>query len=299
VEVCAVVLSAGQGTRLRPITATLPKPLCPVGNVALLDRALARLAAHDLAGPDLVAVNTCYLADAIESHVDGRAHVSREPGPRALGTSGALHRLRDWIAGRAVVAMNSDAYLSGDGRDLAPLLDGWMGRTVRVLTTPAGRNPPEFPGEQRFAGASLLPADLVAGLPSGPSELVLTIWRPAQRAGRLEVSPYEFGYLDTGTPRDYLAANLDCLPPDGGSLLAVDAAVTGQVSRSVVGARSWVAGSVSRSVVLPGATVSADEELVDAIRLGADITLHIADAARSSMPAGERRAAGNGPVGSP
>jgi NDP-sugar pyrophosphorylase family protein len=299
VEVCAVVLSAGEGTRLRPITTTLPKPLCPVGNVALLDRALARLAAHGLAGPDLVAVNTCYLADAIESHVDGRAHVSREPGPAALGTSGALHRLRDWIAGRAVLAMNSDAYLSGNGRDLAPLFDRWTGRTVRVLTVPAGRKPPEFPGEQRFAGASLLPTDLVAGLPAGRSELVLTIWRPAQRAGRLEVSPYGFGYLDTGTPGDYLAANLDCLPPDGGSLVAADASVTGRVSCSVVGPGACVAGSVSRSVVLPGASVSEDEDLVGAIRLGPDITLRIDDPVGRPMPAGERRAAGNGPVGSP
>jgi NDP-sugar pyrophosphorylase family protein len=299
VEVCAVVLSAGQGTRLRPITATLPKPLCPVGNVALLDRALARLAAHGLAGPDLVAVNTCYLAEAIESHVDGRAHLSREPGPPALGTSGALHQLRDWIGGRAVLAMNSDAYLSGNGRDLAPLLDGWTGRTVRVLTVPAGGSPPEFPGEQRFAGASLLPADLVAGLPPGPSELVLTLWRPAQRAGRLEVSPYGFRYLDTGTPRDYLAANLDCLPRDGGSLVAADASVTGWVSRSVIGPQSRVAGSASRSVILPGATVSADEALVEAIRIGPDITLQVEEPMGCPPQAGERRSAGNGPVGSP
>lgn len=267
-NLCAVVLSAGEGTRLRPITNTLPKPLCPVGNVSLLDRALHRLAAHGLAGREAVAVNTCYLAGAVESHVDGRAQVSREPGPAPLGTSGALWHLRDWIAGRPVLALNSDAYLSGTGRDLASLLDGWDGQTVRILTVDAGDREVEFAGAQRFAGASLLPADLVAGLPEGRSQLVLTIWRPAERAGRLEVRPYGFHYFDTGTPADYLAANLDAAR--GGSIIAPDARVTGRVESSVVGAGAVVAGSVTRCVVLPGSTVGPGEELSDAIRLGSE-----------------------------
>ena len=58
-----VVLAAGGGTRLRPLTRLVPKALCPIGNVPLLDRALTRLAAvpgaapGSLAGPDRVAVN--------------------------------------------------------------------------------------------------------------------------------------------------------------------------------------------------------------------------------------------------
>ncbi len=265
-NLCAVVLSAGEGTRLRPITNTLPKPLCPVGNVTLLDRALHRLAAHGLVGPEAVAVNTCYLAEAVESHVDGRAYVSREPGPSPLGTSGALWHLRDWIGGRPVLAVNSDAYLAGTGQDLAALLTGWDERTVRVLTVDAGDRPVEFAGAQRFAGASLLPADLVAGLPEGRSQLVLTIWRPAERAGRLEIKPYGFQYFDTGTPLDYLAANLDATR--GGSIIAPDATVTGRVESSVVGAGAVVAGSVTRCVVLPGSTVAEGEDLSDAIRYG-------------------------------
>jgi NDP-sugar pyrophosphorylase family protein len=274
--VAAVVLAAGEGTRLRPITATLPKPLCPVGNVPLLDRALTRLAAHGMRGPGSVAVNACYRADQLAAHVDGRAHLSREPGPPALGTSGALAHLRDWVAGRAVLAVNADAYLASNpstARDLAPLLDGWDGRTVRVLVVPAGDRPAEFAGGLRFAGVSLLPAELVAALPPGPSALVLTIWRPAERAGRLELVAYDGTYLDTGTPRDYLAANLHAA--GGGSLISPDAVVAGQVTASVVRAGAVVTGSVTRCVVLPGATVAAGEELVDAIRLGADVTVRV------------------------
>jgi hypothetical protein len=88
--ICGVIFAAGEGTRLRPLTETVPKPLCPIGNVALLDRRAGPLKQHRLSGPALVAVNACYLADRIADHVGGRAYVSREPGPQALGTSGAL-----------------------------------------------------------------------------------------------------------------------------------------------------------------------------------------------------------------
>jgi NDP-sugar pyrophosphorylase family protein len=262
--------------RLRPITALVPKPLCPVGNVPLLDRALTRLDAHGMAGPSSVAVNVFHLADAVAAHIGARAFVSREPGPTALGTAGALAYLRGWIGGRGVLAVNSDAYLSSmDSKDLATLVAGWDGRTVRVLTVPAGDRTPEF-GDARFAGVSLLPGDLVAALPAGKAELVTEVWRPAERAGRLETVPYGGEYLDTGTPIDLLAANLHYLHTNGlDSLIAPDAAVSGQIVESVVGSGAVVAGTVTRSVIFPGAQVAADEVLVDAIRLGPSVTVTI------------------------
>jgi NDP-sugar pyrophosphorylase family protein len=268
----ALVLAAGEGRRLRPITAHVPKALCPVGNVPLLDRVLARLAAHGLAGPADVAVNACYLADAVVDHVGGRAHVSVEPGPHPLGTTGAVTPLRDWIGDRGLLTANADAYLSGSGTDIAALLAGWSGDTVRILVVPAGDSPAEF-GDQRFAGFSLLPPSVVAALPAGPSDLILDAWRPAERAGRLEVVPYHGLYLDTGTPADYLAANLHVA--GSSSLVASTALVTGAVVQSVVGAGAGVFGSITRSVVFPGATVGADESLTDAIRVGADVTVRV------------------------
>ena len=89
-SLCALVLAAGEGSRLRPITASRPKALCPIGNVSLLDRALARLARNGFSGPALVAVNACYLADQVAEQVGERAHMSVEPGPPALGTAGAV-----------------------------------------------------------------------------------------------------------------------------------------------------------------------------------------------------------------
>jgi NDP-sugar pyrophosphorylase family protein len=257
-----VVLAAGEGQRLRPLTGVLPKALCPVGNIALLDLALARVAALGLAGPADVAVNACYLAGQVVAATGHRAHLSVEPGPRPLGTSGGVAALRDWIGGRGVLVGNSDAYLAGG--DLAPLLDGWDGHTTRLLGVP-GRKP-EF-GAHRFAGFSLLPWSRVAGLPVEESDLVRTVWRPAEAAGELTVVEYTGTYLDTGTPRDYLAANLHAAGRSG-LLVAPDATVTGHAEQAVIGAGALVEGQVKRAVVWPGGYVGPGEQLVDTIRYG-------------------------------
>jgi len=271
---CALVLAAGEGTRLRPLTGSVPKALCPVGNVRLLDRALARLAHHGLTGPELVAVNACYLAGQIAGQVGGRAFVSVEPGPPALGTAGAVANLREWIAGRGVLVGNADGYLSPSSpvaADLASLLAGWDGATVRVLGVPADDGRPAEFDSLRFAGFSLLPWSVVEALPEGRSELVRQVWRPSEAAGRLEVVAYDGVYFDCGTPAGYLEANLRAA--GDGSLVAPDAEVTGKVDRAVIGPGAQVHGSVTRSVVWPGGRVDADEVLVDAIRVGRDLTV--------------------------
>jgi len=140
VEICAVVLAAGEGSRLRPLTERVPKALCPVGNVPLLDRVLARLAGIGLTGASRVAVNASYLAAQVIAHVGDRAHLSVEPdGP--LGTAGGLAKLHDWINGRGVLVGNADAYLADPDRppglDIAALLHDWDGETVRLLGQPA------------------------------------------------------------------------------------------------------------------------------------------------------------------
>lgn len=280
-DLCALVLAAGKGTRLRPLTALRPKPLCPVGNVALLDWALRRLAAVGLSGADTVAVNASYLAEQVAVHVGDRVHLSLEV-PAPLGTSGAVAQLRSWAGGRGVLVTNSDAYLAADPplaaaaptADLASLLADWDGETVRLLGVPAPESHPFNFGGYVFAGACLLPWSVVAGLPEGVSELVHTAWRPAERAGKLEVIEFAGRYLDTGTPADYLVANLDAA--EGGSLVAPDAVVKGELHRAVIGAGATVLGRVTRSVVWPGAWVGEDEHLVDAVRAGRDLTVDAA-----------------------
>ncbi|MGW1487880.1 nucleotidyl transferase, partial [Micromonospora parva] len=75
----------------------------------------------------------------------------------------------------------------------------------------------------------------------------------------------------TGTPADYLAANLHAAA--GGAIVAESATVTGRCVESVVGAGARVDGDVSRTVVWPGATVRAGERLENVIRAGSDLTV--------------------------
>lgn len=277
-ELAAVVLAAGLGTRLRPLTRLRPKPLCPVGNVPLVDRALAHTAALGLRGPAQVAVNASWLADQVAAHVDGRAHLSVEAG-RPLGTAGALGRLREWVDGRALVVINADAYLAGM---LADLLAGWDGTHVRLLGVPADRGEVGTFAGQRFAGVSVLPWRWVRDLPPEPAELVTTVWRPAEAAGRLRVTPFDGFFRDTGTPAGYLAANVHAAAAAGGVLIAPDAEVTGRCRQACVGPGAVVHGDLTRAVVWPGGRVDRGEHLVDTIRThSADHEVRVMIAARS------------------
>jgi NDP-sugar pyrophosphorylase family protein len=273
-DVCAVVLAAGLGTRLRPLTTILPKALVPVGNVALLDRTLNRLAAAGITGPRRVAVNAHHFADMVAAHVGDRAQLSLELDA-PLGSAGAIGKLRQWIDGRGVLVVNADAYVAAPEGDLNTLLDDWDGRTVRMFGRKADDGHPPF-GGLSFAGASLLPHAEAAALKPEYSHLVLTTWRPAERAGRLEAIALEGTYFDCGSPADYLAANLHAA--GGGNLIAPDAVVTGQVRSSVIGTAATVRGTVSRSVVWPDSQVSADESIADAIRVGSEMTVEVTHA---------------------
>jgi len=274
--VAGVVLAAGEGQRLRPLTELLPKALCTVGNVALLDRALARLAGLGLTGPDSVAVNAAYLADQVVRHVGDRAHLSVEPdGP--VGTSGGVGRLKSWIDGRGALVGNADAYLADPtrepGKDIAALLDGWDGETVRMLTKPTLPGTTGGFSGRRFTGFSLLPWRYIRDLTTEQSDLVRTVWRPAEAEGTLELVNYDGVYIDTGTPADYLLANLQATRGD--SLVDPTAEVTGTVTNSVVGARAHIAGNVTRCVIWPGARVDATESLTSTVRAPGDLTVHV------------------------
>ncbi|MGH9209556.1 MAG: nucleotidyltransferase family protein [Acidimicrobiales bacterium] len=243
--VCAVVLAAGEGRRLRPLTLVRPKPLCPVDNVPLIDHALARVAA--VTGE--VAVNIHFGREPLEAHLAGRrVHTSVEED-EPLGTAGALGQLRPWIDGRAVAVVNADTWCPGSS--LAAAYETWDHQRARLLVVGEDRLRPT----SRVAGA-LLPWSEVAALEAVPSGLYEASWGRLVEEGRLDVQRWDGPCVDCGTPASYLAANLAA--SGGASVVAKDAVV---------------AGVVERSVVWSGAEVCAGEHLVDAIRADQRITV--------------------------
>jgi N-acetyl-alpha-D-muramate 1-phosphate uridylyltransferase len=241
-RIAGVVLAAGRGSRMSPLTDRVPKPLLTVDNVSLLALALDRVRRLT---PD-VAVNASHLADQIAAAATALlpgVHVSDE-SDRMLGTAGALWRLRPWIDGRPVVVANADLWLDGTAD---AVLAGWDGERPRLLVQDTGR-PADF-GSYRFLGVSTVPAAVAAGLQDQPDGLYAAVWREAYAAGRLEFVVTDARAHDCGTPAEFLVANQLAAGTD--SVIAPDAEVL---------------GSVRDSVVLAGARVAAGEELVGVIR---------------------------------
>lgn len=236
-DLCGVVLAAGAGTRLVPLTRLRPKPLCTVGGAALVDLAIDRV--RSVTGA--VAVNLHHDREAIAAHLDGRVHLSVEDD-EALGTAGALGHLRPWVDGRAVVVVNADTWCGDLPLDV--LVDGWDGERVRLAL--AGDD--DLLPTSKVA-AALMPWPEVAPLRAVPTGLYEVSWRHLAADGRIDVVRWPGPCLDCGTPARYLHANLAA---SGGA--------------TVVEPGASVHGTAERSVVWAGAEVRAGEYLASAIR---------------------------------
>jgi GTP:adenosylcobinamide-phosphate guanylyltransferase len=244
-SIAGVVLGAGRGLRLKPLTRLRPKVLCPVGDRPLVDHALDRFAGVTGA----VAVNAHHHREMVASHLARRVHVSTEVD-EPLGTAGAIGYLRDWIDHRPVVVVNGDTYCPSS---VAPLVEGWDGVRLRVLV-PAGV---QFGPRAQVAGC-VLPWSEVATLAPVPTGLYERSWSRAAQEGRLEIVelPDDAVCIDCGTPAQYLAANLHW---SGG--------------KSVVGAGAVVEGEIDQCVIWPGGHVHPDEHLTRAIRAHEHLTV--------------------------
>ncbi|SDL35281.1 nucleotidyltransferase family protein [Tessaracoccus oleiagri] len=220
-----LVLAAGLGTRMRPFTDHVPKPLLTVDNEPLLARSL-RLARRFTYA---VAVNSHHLADQVERFVEPwGVRVSHEE--RLLGTAGAVGNLAAWLDGRDVLILNSDTWLEYIPDDFVA---GWDRRSARLLVREVGR-PSDF-GTRRFVGASLLPGGVAASLPAEPAGLYETVWAPAGE--RLQLVETDARAFDCGTPDEFIRANLE---------------VSG--AKAVVHPTARPGGPVVGSVFLEGAT---------------------------------------------
>jgi MurNAc alpha-1-phosphate uridylyltransferase len=122
----AMILAAGLGTRMRPLTNTLPKPLIQVARKPLIDWSIEWL---EQGAIDEVVVNTSYLAEALEQYLRLRKtpmiRISRED-PKPLETGGGILKALPLIGDTPFVVMNSDnIYLNAAKHPLAQLAAVW------------------------------------------------------------------------------------------------------------------------------------------------------------------------------
>lgn len=122
----AMVMAAGLGKRMRPLTDTIPKPLVPLCGRPLIDHALDRLA---LAGVRRAVVNVHYMADQLEHHLAGRKNpeiVISDERDGLLDTGGSAARVLDRLGPDAFFVVNCDSvWLDGVGDSLVRLAGGW------------------------------------------------------------------------------------------------------------------------------------------------------------------------------
>ncbi|MGZ8335153.1 MAG: nucleotidyltransferase family protein [Allosphingosinicella sp.] len=123
----AMVMAAGLGKRMRPLTATRPKPLVEVAGKPLIDHALDRLRA---AGVRKAVVNAHYLADAVEAHLANREHgveiLISDERPQLLETGGGLVKALPLIDADPFLVVNSDnLWIDGPVDGLKLLAASW------------------------------------------------------------------------------------------------------------------------------------------------------------------------------
>lgn len=237
----AMVLAAGLGTRLRPLTNLVPKPLVPVANRPLLEYTFALLAA---AGVREAIVNAHHLADELERGLRAldpsgiELHVSRER--RILGTAGGLKRAEAFLAGGTFLLLNGDFLVDLDLRAVLEFHSQQHATATMVLlpdedsgvlgVDPDGvirrfiapRPADEPPGRLScgFTGIHVLEPEVFRLIPANtPWEINRQVYPELIARGQRICGFIHRGYWrEAGSPSGYLAANREVLAGRAGSL---------------------------------------------------------------------------------
>ena len=290
----AIVLCAGFGTRLRPLTEELPKPLVPVGDRSILEHALAALT---LAGITELVINVHHLAEQFERVIERSALPVRVVVESEIkGTAGGVAGARAHLTSPPVLVWNGDILVEPP---LDQLLVGCaphsfcLGVAPRALgegTVGLGEQGQvvrlrgeRFGAEVRsgdYVGVLALGGELRDSLPERGC-LFGDVALPLLRAGGSVASvPVAHGFTDAGDILSLLSANLAWLEKRGLDGFVADGAEVArgvQLRDSLVGAGARVLGegALTRCVVCPGATATAPLSDVIVAPSGRVIAAHV------------------------
>lgn len=215
-----MVLAAGLGTRMRPLTDETPKPLIAVAGKPLIDWTLDRFAA---AGVARAVVNVHYLASMIEAHLAHRKNpqiIISDERTLLLETGGGLKKARPLLGEAPIYCTNTDAILVDRGREpCAALADAWRDSEMDVLLllTPLsetsgydGRGDFDLQGDRPqwrtgesapfvFTGLQIIRPSLLDGSPVGAFSTRL-LWDKALETGRMRAIAHDGPWMHVGDP---------------------------------------------------------------------------------------------------
>ena len=217
----AMVLAAGLGERMRPLTETLPKPLVEIGGRTLIDRVLDRLAAFGVAR---VVVNLHHHRARLEAHLAARAGpaIALSPEPELLDTGGGVAAALMRLGPDPFFVANADVlWLDGATPALERLADSWRGDAMDallLLQSTVGARGFEGPGDyfldpagrarrrggalvatHVYAGVALLAPAAFVGAPQGAFPLT-RIFDRAEAEGRLWGVAHDGLWFHVGSP---------------------------------------------------------------------------------------------------
>ena len=221
----AMVMAAGLGKRMRPLTATRPKPLVEVGGKAMIDHVFDRLRS---AGVKRAVVNVHYLAGALEAHLAHRVRgiqtVVSDERAQLMETGGGIVQARDLIGEAPFFVVNADnLWLDGPTDALRALAARWDDAAMDALLlmvplaqahchkgqgdfhlAPDGRiTERRQPGRLApfvFTGVQILSPRVIVDWPEGPFSTML-FWERAIAAGRAYGLVHQGLWFDVGTPQ--------------------------------------------------------------------------------------------------
>ena len=216
----AMILAAGRGERLRPLTDEVPKSLVEVGGQSLLERHLENVRS---AGIKTVVINLGWLGDRIVERVGSGSHyglsvIYSQEGDNILETGGGIHKALPSLGSEPFLVVNADIYTSMPMPDVE-LESDHLGHLVMV-PTPDYREHGDFDidaglirnGEtaaHTFSGVAIYRPEFFDGCEAGRFPLAPMLREAADR-GQLSGSLYEGLWADVGTPErlDVLEASV-------------------------------------------------------------------------------------------
>ena len=220
----AMVMAAGLGKRMRPLTATRPKPLVEVAGKPLIDHVFDRLRAS---GVERAVVNVHYLADALEAHLNNRVAgidlVVSDERKRLMETGGGIVQARDLIGDAPFLVVNSDnLWVDGPSDAIRMLSAQWDDARMDALLLMVplaranhhsgqgdfqlapdgrilGRRQPGKLAPFVYTGVQILSPRVIVDWPEGPFSTML-FWERAIAAGRAYGLVHQGLWFDVGTP---------------------------------------------------------------------------------------------------